>query len=79
MINKVKQAGAKWVLTAVYPVDVKDPVIVDANGYESDYLMGKVLADFFISDSNGKGNVLMEHIPAYPILGGFTDGFQAEV
>jgi ribose transport system substrate-binding protein len=79
LVNKVKQAGAKWVLTAVYPVTVTDPVIVDANGYQSDDLMGKVLADFFISDSNGKGNVIIEHVPAYPILGGFTDGFQAEV
>ena len=54
-------------------------MIVDANGYDSDHLMGTVLADFFISDSKGKGNVLVEHIPAYPILGGFTDGFQAQV
>jgi ribose transport system substrate-binding protein len=79
VINKVKQAGAKLVLTAVYPVTVTDPVIVDANGYDSDHLMGTVLADFFVADSNGKGNVLVEHIPAYPILGAFTDGFQAEV
>jgi ribose transport system substrate-binding protein len=79
LVNKVKQAGAKWVLTSVYPATVTDPVIVDANGYDADHLMGTVLADFFISDSNGKGNVLVEHIPAYPILGGFTDGFQAEI
>ena len=79
MIDKVKSAGAKWVLTSVHPVDVKDPVIVDANAYENDELMGKVLADFFISDSKGKGNIVIEHVPAYPILGGFTDGFQAEV
>ena len=79
MIKKVKDSGAKWVLTSVHPVDVKDPVIVDANAYANDEQMGKVLADFFISDSKGKGNVLIEHVPAYPILGGFTDGFQAEV
>jgi ribose transport system substrate-binding protein len=79
LISKVKAAGAKWVLTSVYPATVTDPVIVDANGYEADHLMGTVLADFFIADSNGKGNILIEHIPAYPILGGFTDGFQAEV
>jgi ribose transport system substrate-binding protein len=76
MIKKVQDAGAKWVLTSVHPVDVKDPVIVDANAYANDELMGKVLADFFISDSKGKGNVVIEHVPAYPILGGFTDGFQ---
>jgi ribose transport system substrate-binding protein len=78
VINKVKQSGAKLVLTSVYPATVTDPVIVDANGYDSDHLMGTVLADFFVADSNGKGNVLVEHIPSYPILGGFTDGFQAE-
>jgi substrate-binding family protein len=79
VIKKVKDAGAKWVLTSVHPVDVKDPVIVDANAYANDEQMGKVLADFFIKDSNGKGNVVIEHVPAYPILSGFTDGFQAEV
>jgi ribose transport system substrate-binding protein len=79
VIAKVKAAGAKWVLTSVYPADVKDPVIVDSNAYANDQQMGKVLADFFVADSGGKGNVLVEHVPAYPILGGFTDGFQAEV
>jgi ribose transport system substrate-binding protein len=79
VIDKVKQAGAKWVLTSVHPVKVEDPVIVDANAYANDAQMGKVLADFFISDSGGKGNVIIEHVPAYPILGGFTDGFQSEV
>ena len=79
MIKKVQDAGAKWVLTSVHPVDVKAPIIVDANAYANDALMGKVLADFFVSDSKGKGNVVIEHVPAYPILEGFTDGFQAEV
>jgi ribose transport system substrate-binding protein len=79
MTKKVKDAGAKWVLTSVHPVDVKDPVIVDANAYSNDEQMGKVLADFFIADSGGKGNIVIEHVPAYPILDGFTDGFQAEV
>jgi ribose transport system substrate-binding protein len=79
VIDKVKEAGAKWVLTSVHPVDVKDPVIVDANAYANDELMGKVLADWFIADSEGKGNIVIEHVPAYPILEGFTDGFQAEV
>jgi ribose transport system substrate-binding protein len=79
VIEKVKQAGAKWVLTSVYPAEVKDPVIVDSNAYANDQQMGRVLADYFVADSGGKGNVLIEHVPAYPILGGFTDGFQAQV
>ena len=81
MIKKVQDAGAKWVLTSVHPAEVTagGPIIVNANAYANDALMGKVLADFFVSDSKGKGNVVIEHVPAYPILGGFTDGFQAEV
>ena len=79
MIKKVQDAGSKWVLTSVHPAEVKDPIIVNANAYANDELMGKVLADFFITDSKGKGNVVIEHVPAYPILKGFIDGFQAEV
>jgi ribose transport system substrate-binding protein len=79
VIETVKNAGAKWVLTSVHPAEIKDPVIVDANAYANDELMGKVLADWFIVDSEGKGNIVIEHVPAYPILEGFTDGFQAEV
>ena len=78
-ISKVKNAGAKWILTSVAPADVKDPVIANANSSANDAQMGKVLADYFISDSNGKGNIIMEHVPAYPILSAFTDAFQAEV
>jgi ribose transport system substrate-binding protein len=81
MIKKVQDAGAKWVLTSVHPAEVTPggPIIVNANAYANDALMGKVLADFFVADSKGKGNVIIEHVPAYPILGGFTDGFQKEV
>ncbi len=79
LIQKVQQGGAKWVLTAVYPVTVKPPIIVNADAFANDALMGKIIGDFFVSDSGGKGNAVIEHVPAYPILGGFTTGFQAEV
>jgi len=41
--------------------------------------MGKITADYFVSDSGGKGNAVIEHVPAYPILDGFTTGFANEV
>jgi ribose transport system substrate-binding protein len=78
MTKKVKDAGAKWVLTSVAPSDVKDPVIVDANAEANDEQMGKVLADWFVADSKGKGNIVIEHVPSYPILQAFVKGFQAE-
>jgi ribose transport system substrate-binding protein len=74
-----KNAGAKWILDSVYPVSVKDPVIGQVDAYAQDALMGKIVADYFVNDSGGKGNAVIEHVPAYPILNGFTDGFGKEV
>jgi ribose transport system substrate-binding protein len=74
-----KSAGAKWILDSVYPVSVTDPVIGQVDAYAQDALMGKIVADYFISDSGGKGNAVIEHVPAYPILDGFTTGFGNEV
>jgi ribose transport system substrate-binding protein len=79
LIQKVQQGGAKWVLTAVYPVVVKPPIVTVSDSYQNDAIMGKIIGDFFVSDSGGKGNAVIEHVPAYPILNGFTDAFQAEV
>jgi ribose transport system substrate-binding protein len=78
-LARAKSAGAKWILDSVYPVSVTDPVIGQVDAYAQDALMGKITADYFISDSGGKGNAVIEHVPAYPILDGFTTGFGNEV
>ncbi|MGB0093146.1 MAG: substrate-binding domain-containing protein [Solirubrobacteraceae bacterium] len=78
-LSMVKNAGAKWVLNSVYPVTVAPPVIGVTDTYAQDKLMGKIVADYFVSDSGGKGDAVIEHVPAYPILNGFTDGFGSEV
>lgn len=77
--QKVRAAGAKWVVASVYPVTVKAPVVAATNAYENDAEMGRVLAYYFVSDSGGKGNAVIEHVPAYPILDGFTNAFTATV
>ncbi|HEY2653387.1 MAG TPA: substrate-binding domain-containing protein [Solirubrobacteraceae bacterium] len=74
-----KSAGAKWILDSVYPVSVTDPVIGQVDAYAQDALMGKITADYFVSDSGGKGTAVIEHVPSYPILDGFTTGFANEV
>jgi ribose transport system substrate-binding protein len=79
LIKKVQDAGAKWALTAVYPVSVQPPVVVDSDSFANDANMGKIMANYFVSDSGGKGNAVVEHVPAYPILDGFTNTFQSEV
>jgi len=78
-LQKVQSAGAKWVITAVCPVTVKPPIIAASNGCANDALMGRVLAYYFVSDSGGKGNAVIEHVPAYPVLTAFTDAFTATV
>jgi ribose transport system substrate-binding protein len=78
-IKQVQNAGAKWVLTAVYPVKLASPIIVDSDSYANDAVMGKIVADFFVSDSGGKGVAVIEHVPAYPILDAFTNTFQDRV
>jgi ribose transport system substrate-binding protein len=78
-LQKVQAAGAKWMPTAVYPVTVKPPVIAASNAYANDAEMGRVLAYFFVADSGGKGNAIIEHVPAYPILTAFTNSFNATV
>ena len=55
LIKKVQDGGAKWVLTSVFPAEVKPPIIVNSNAYANDALMGKIMGDFFVSDSQGKG------------------------
>ena len=78
-LQKVQSAGAKWVITAVCPVTVKPPIIAASNGCSNDAEMGRVLAYYFVSDSGGKGNALIEHVAAYPVLTAFTDAFTATV
>ena len=46
-----KSAGAKWILDSVYPVTVTPPVIGQVDSYAQDALMGKITADYFVSDS----------------------------
>src|ERR1700760_228920 len=65
--QKVQAAGAKWVLSAVYPVTVKSPVLGDSADCADDQLQGQLIADFMVADSGGKANAVIEHIPAYPI------------
>jgi ribose transport system substrate-binding protein len=78
-ISTVKNGGAKWILDSVYPATIGGPVLAVVDSYDQDALMGKIIADYFASDSGGKGNAVIEHIPSYPILNGFTDGFTKEV
>ena len=78
-LSMIQKGGAKVVLNSVYPVTVTPPVIAQTDSATQDALMGKIIADYFVSDSGGKGDAVIEHVPSYPILDAFTNSFQAEV
>ena len=77
ILRQVERAGAKLAVTAVYPIAVKPPVIANTSADNS--TQGNLMADYFVSDSNGKGNAVIEHVPGYAILDGFTNAFTARV
>lgn len=78
-IAQFKQAGVKLAITASYPSTLNDTIIGGTDGYANDAQMGQVLAYYFVADSGGKGNALIEHVPAYSILDGFTNAFTSTV
>jgi ribose transport system substrate-binding protein len=79
ILNQAKANHIKFALDAVYPVKVAGQVIDSSDGYTQDFLMGKLVGDEFVIDSKGAGKAVVEHIPQFPILDAFTNGFQAAV
>jgi ribose transport system substrate-binding protein len=79
LLAQVAKAGVTWVPMSVYPLKIKPPVISNPDSYAQDTLMGKVVGDYFVADSKGKGNALIVHVPSYPVLDGFTNEFQKVV
>jgi hypothetical protein len=78
VITLANQNHIKIALDAVYPVpSPAGPVIDVSDGYAQDHLMGKLTAEEFAYATGGKGSVLEEAIPQYPILDAFKAGFQS--
>jgi ribose transport system substrate-binding protein len=78
-IAQFKQAGVKLAITASYPSTLTSTIIAGTDGYANDYQMGQELAYYFVANSNGKGNAVIEHVPAYSILDAFTGAFTSTV
>jgi len=78
-IAQFKQAGVKLAVTASYPATLNSTVIAGTDGYANDAQMGQDLAYYFVANSDGKGDALIEHVPAYSILDAFTNAFTSTV
>jgi ribose transport system substrate-binding protein len=75
VIKQICNAGAHLVAASVYPDESSACVNTVANGGPSRTNFAKALAMWFIADSNGKGNALVETVSQYPVLYWFATQF----
>lgn len=79
VIQQYKDAGVPLVVGSVCPLKPTGSIIQGAVGCDAETAAGKTLADWFIADSKGVGQVLFENIPAIPSLEAFVTAFKQEV
>ena len=74
-----QQAGIPIIPFFVGPIDLSSTVIANIGNLNDNAYFGKVLADWFIVDSGGKGDALVANVPAYQVLTSVSDAFEKEV
>lgn len=79
VLSAYGSAGVPIVLSASYPFTETSTVLGNADSFANDARMGDAMADWFVVNSGGSGKVILEHVPGYPILNGFTDTFKSDV
>jgi ribose transport system substrate-binding protein len=78
-INAYAAAHVPIIVAAATPVTVTNTILGTATGPGTQGLGGKVLADWFVANSKGAGDAIIEHAPGYSILDAFTSQFQSTV
>jgi ribose transport system substrate-binding protein len=77
VLDEIKNAGVKVANASIYPPENTDTVSSDAAAGEAE--SGRLLANWFIAESNGEGNALVSTVAAYPVLLQFAKEFVSEV
>jgi ribose transport system substrate-binding protein len=78
-VAKYKQAGVPLIPSFTGDVPINDTIIANPASTAYAQLNGKILANWFIADSGGKGDVLSVSVNDFPYLAGTTDGFNSTV
>ncbi|MET0928470.1 MAG: substrate-binding domain-containing protein [Aeromicrobium sp.] len=78
-IAAFEKAGVPIVVGSVCPVEAGGAITAGSLGCEQEDAAGRALADWFISDSAGKGKALFQNVPAIPSLLAFVEAFEDEV
>lgn len=74
-----EKAGVPIVVGQVGPQVLSKTVIASIGNDLNVQITAKVLADYFIAKSGGKGKILQFQVPDFPILGAFDQAFGADV
>jgi ribose transport system substrate-binding protein len=76
-IAAYKQAGVPIIVGASVPEKVTNTILGTPNSNVT--VIAKMLASWFVSDSKGHGQAILENITAFPILAAFGSEFKADV
>jgi ribose transport system substrate-binding protein len=74
-----QKAGVLLIPWSLGPVTINSTVIAEILSPQDIEFQGKLLADWFITDSGGTGKVLVQDVPQYPSIDEETVGFETEV
>jgi ribose transport system substrate-binding protein len=78
-VPKFQAAGVPIIAAFVGPATVGSTIIANVADPSFSALNGKLLADWFISDSNAQGHVLSVNVSDYPYLGLIGNAFNSDV
>jgi ribose transport system substrate-binding protein len=79
IVPAYQKAGVPIIAGYVGPLTLNSTVIGNISGPPDGVETGQILADWFISDSGGKGHVLNVRTDELPYLKTFSDAFQDDV
>jgi ribose transport system substrate-binding protein len=74
-----EKAGVLLIPWSLGPVTLSKTIIAEVLSPDDIMFQGKLLADWFITDSQGKGKVLVQNVPQYPSIDEEATGFRNEV
>ena len=79
VVPAYQKAGIPLIPAFVGPSTINSTLIANIFGPNDIALVGKILADWFIADSNGKGKVLLQDFPDIPSVSLGAQAFRKEV
>jgi ribose transport system substrate-binding protein len=73
------KAGVPIIVAAADPVTVTKTILGTPAGGANGVISARILANWFVADSNGSGKAVIVNLPAFSIFGAFVSTFQKTV